>query len=201
MKVFVTGATGFIGSAVAAAFARAGHEAFGLARSAEKAGRLAAREVVPVLGSLEDPKSWREVADACQVLVHCAVEYSARQWTLNEQTIDVLLASATAAGRPRKVVVTGGVWDYGSTGDRMVDEASPLDPPALVLPRREVEVRVLKASSGSLKTLVIRPGCVYGGPGGLTAAWFESAMKEGAARIVGDGRNRWAMVHRHDPFH
>jgi nucleoside-diphosphate-sugar epimerase len=67
-----------------------------------------------------------------------------------------------------------------------------------VAPRVEHEAIVLRGNAGAVRTLVLRPGCVYGGRGGLTAAWFESAMKGGAARIVGDGSCRWPMVHVED---
>ena len=78
MKVFVTGATGFIGSAVAAAFARAGHETYGLVRTPGKERLLEAVEVVPVFGTMDEPDDWRPAAERCSVLVHCAVEYSER---------------------------------------------------------------------------------------------------------------------------
>ncbi len=98
----------------------------------------------------------------------------------------------------RVLIATSGVWVYGDTGDGVADEAAPLDPPTHVAPRPAVDAAVLSWNGGGLRTLVIRPGCVYGGGGSLTAAWFESAARAGAARVVGDGTNRWAMVHRDD---
>ncbi len=195
MKVFVTGATGYIGSAVAAAFARAGHEVYGLARSKEKGTRLAAAEVTPVPGTLENPASYVATADACQVLIHCAVEYSPRQWELHERTLDTLLTSARNSRAPRAILVTSGVWVYGNTGAAAANESARLRPPLLVAPRSSFDQRVLDANDKALRTLVIRPGCVYGGSAGMTGSWFESAVKEGAARVVGDGSNRWSMVH------
>jgi nucleoside-diphosphate-sugar epimerase len=61
--------------------------------------------------------------------------------------------------------------------------------------RPEHEDHVLRADRGPLRTIVLRPGCVYGGRGGLTGAWFSSAAQNGAARVIGDGRGRWTMVH------
>ncbi|MFI5180254.1 MAG: NAD-dependent epimerase/dehydratase family protein [Thermoanaerobaculia bacterium] len=195
MKIFVTGATGYIGSAVATGFARAGHEVSGLVRSAEKARRLSAAEVRPVVGSLDDPPSFRAAAEESEVLIHCAVEYSARQWELHDRVFALFLESARKTGRPRTIVTTSGVWVYGTTGAVAASEASPLRLPAMVEPRPAFDQRVLDANGGPLRTLVIRPGCVYGERGGLTGSWFESAVSEGAARLVGDGSNRWAMVH------
>jgi nucleoside-diphosphate-sugar epimerase len=96
------------------------------------------------------------------------------------------------------LVYTSGVWVHGSTGDEAVDETTPLHPPAFIAPRVEQERLVLGGARGGLRTLVIRPGCVYGGSGGLTGAWFASAVNEGTAQIVGDGDNRWAMIHVED---
>lgn len=197
MRVFVTGATGFIGSAVAAAFARAGHEVFGLVRSPGRQRLVEAAEAVPVPGTMEDPEAWRPAADRCSVLVHCAVEYSERSWDLHRSVLGALRDAAR--DRPGRVLLaTSGVWVYGDTGDDPADESAPLDPPTFVAPRPAVDAAVLSWSGGGFRTLVIRPGCVYGGSGSLTASWFETASRGGAARVIGDGANRWAMVHRDD---
>jgi len=198
MRIFVTGSTGFIGAAVTAAFARKGHHVFGLVRTPAKATRVAAAEATPVAGNLHDPNGWRAAADACDVLVHCAVEYTEQQWDLHSRSVEVLIDSARRAHRPRKLLVTSGCWVYGDTGHGVADETSVLAPPALVAPRPAADDRVLDANGTLLRTLVLRPGCVYGGSGGLTASWFESAVAEGASRLVGDGENRWAMIHVED---
>jgi nucleoside-diphosphate-sugar epimerase len=130
--------------------------------------------------------------------VHCAAEYSPRYHELDRLTVDTLLGEANAASAPRLVVYTSGVWVYGHRPDELLDETSPPAPPAFVAPRLETERRVLAANGGVVRGIVIRPGCVYGGAGSLTAAWFASALAEGAARVVGDGSCRWAMVHHED---
>lgn len=197
MRVFVTGATGHIGSAVASAFARAGHETWGLVRSPGKAAALEAAEVVPVPGTMEEPDAWRPAVERCSVLVHCAVDSSERSWDLHRAVLGALRDGARDR-TDRVLIATSGVWVYGDTGDGAVDESAPLDPPTFSAPRPAVDAAVLSWNGSGLRTLVIRPGCVYGGGGSLTAAWFESAAREGAARVVGDGGNRWAMVHRDD---
>lgn len=194
MKVFVTGATGYIGGAVAAAFARAGHRVFGLVRSEEKAKSLARREIWPIVGTLRDDQVLQEAARTCQVLVHTALDPSAA-WEADQAAIHSLLEGARTSGRPRLFIYTSGVWVYGDTAGQLVDEACPLNPVPFAQPRLGHECQVLEAAKDKIRTLVLRPGCVYGGRGGLTGAWFESSLESGAARIVGDGAFRWSMVH------
>ncbi|MEO8277507.1 MAG: NAD-dependent epimerase/dehydratase family protein [Thermoanaerobaculia bacterium] len=194
MNVFVTGSTGYIGGAVAAAFRRAGHHVFGLARSSDKARALAREEVVPVLGDLAEPESFLAVARGCDILVHCASEHSSSTVSRDRAAIDALLEAVRDAAAPRAILYTSGVWVYGDTGGRTVDETTPLTPLDLVRWRVDHEQRVLAATASQLRTLVLRPGCVYGGPGGLTALWFASALA-GEAEMVGDGTNSWSTVH------
>ena len=75
MKVFITGATGYVGSHVAQAMSRAGHEVHGLVRSEEKAKMLAGQEIRPVKGSLQQPESYMPVAEQCSVLIHAAADW------------------------------------------------------------------------------------------------------------------------------
>jgi nucleoside-diphosphate-sugar epimerase len=135
----------------------------------------------------------------CDAAVHCAADVtSPDHWELDRRTVETLLAAAAAPGGPQKIVYTSGVWLYGDTGNGIVSEGSAPNPPEFVLPRLEIERRVLAASRGGVRTLVLRPGCVYGGRGGLTGMWFDSAEREGAARVIGDGSTRWTMVHLDD---
>ncbi|MBK7876524.1 MAG: NAD-dependent epimerase/dehydratase family protein [Planctomycetes bacterium] len=197
MQVFVTGATGFIGLAVASAFARRGHRVLGLARTSEKARELMRREIEPVIGTLQEPGAWRNRAAACSTYVHCAFEYSAKGFELDRNVLRTLSELGGRKGEARTLLYTSGVWVYGDTGTRCVDESTAPNPPKFVAARVENENFVLSCARPELATIVLRPGCVYGGHGSLTAAWFDGATK-GAARFVGDGAQRWAMVHVDD---
>lgn len=185
MKVFVTGASGFIGRAVAEALRRRGHRVTGLIRTAAKARALEAREVEVLVGDMRDAASWSRAAGTADVLIHCAVEYSAEYEALDRKTTGALLSFG------RKVVYTSGVWQYGPGGPFAESDAAAGKP---LLPWRSEHERLVLAAGG----VVVRPGCVYGGAGGLTGLWFSGALEEKAAPVVGEGGNRWAVVHLDD---
>jgi nucleoside-diphosphate-sugar epimerase len=184
MKAFVTGASGYIGRAVAEALRRRGHRVTGLVRTAAKAKALEAREIEVLIGDMRDA-SWRGAASGADALIHCAVEYSADYQALDRKTVETLL------GLHKKTIYTSGVWQYGPGGPFTEEEAFSGKP---LMPWRSEHERLVLAAKG----VVIRPGCVYGGAGGLTGLWFQGALERKAAPIVGDGANRWAVVHLDD---
>lgn len=196
MRVFVTGATGYVGFSVATAFRRAGHRVWGLVRSEAKARRLAQHEIEPVVGDLADPGRYADIAAECAVLVHAAFDYAADGVAKDRTAVEALIAAGRRGARPKTLIYTSGVWVHGDTGGRLVDETTPPAPIALVAWRPAHERLVLEAAE--VRGLVMRPGCVYGGPGGLTAPWFAAASAGTAPTVVGDGGNRWATVHADD---
>jgi nucleoside-diphosphate-sugar epimerase len=195
MKVFVTGATGYIGFNVACAFRRAGHRVWGLVRSPEKARILEKHEIQPVFGDLRQPETFQAAAEECSVLIQAAMEYSDDTIVLDKQTLGTFFSAGKKGPQPKTVIYTSGAWNYGATC-QMVDETSTLAPPKFVAWRPAHEQMVLNAPG--IKGLVIRPGDVYGKQGGLTGMWFNGAYKEGVLRAIGDGSNHWPMVHVDD---
>jgi nucleoside-diphosphate-sugar epimerase len=195
VKILVTGATGYVGNAVARAFRRAGHDVLGLTRSAEKERLLARAEIRPVRGDITAPETFRRVAESCSVLVHAAADLEKGMVEPDRAALDVLLDAARRGPRPKTLAYTSGVWVHGDTGPEAADETTPLSPARKVAWRPAHEERVLCAPG--VRGLVIRPGCLYGGPGGLTAGWFGDA-RAGSVQIIGDGSNHWAMVHADD---
>lgn len=198
MKIFITGANGYIGFAVASKFAARGHQVMGLVRSAEKAKKVASAEIIPVIGTMNDPNSYTKAAQSCELFIHCAADMSHDFHALDRKTTNHLLQIAKESDLKHAFIYTSGVWLYGNTQNNVVTERSVLNPPRLVLPRQETETLVLNANSTQCATISIRPGCVYGGRGGLTAAWFDSAIKNGQAQIIGNGHFSWAMIHIED---
>ncbi|HEX7088522.1 MAG TPA: NAD-dependent epimerase/dehydratase family protein [Longimicrobiales bacterium] len=206
LRVFVTGATGYVGSAIVREFVRAGHEVTGLTRWAEHADDLEALGARAVVGDMRDPLSFRAVAAQYEVLIHAAAEPSAARARLDAAAVETLLAAARrralarAKGEPPPMLIyTSGVWSLGNTGAEPADESRPPDPAfELVAWRAECERKVLAAAGPDLATAVVRPGMVYGGRGGLLAGFFASAERDGAAAYAGEGKNRWSLVYRED---
>ncbi len=200
MRVFVTGATGYIGSAIVRELVAVGHEVTGLARSPEKARALHAAGALALVGDATEPVPWLEQAAACQVLIHCIEPAAGGDPARTDMAaLDALLAAALHSGEPRRLLYTSGCWSLGETGDVPAGEDYPTGHPAAVAAWRIPHERaVLEAAGGPLTTAVIRPGMVWGGQGGLISGFFRSAVERGAAELVGPGTNRWSCVHRRD---
>lgn len=198
MRVLVTGASGYVGHAVAKAFRAKGHTVYGLVRSDEDAHLLSLEEICPIMGDLEQPESYRQALDQVEVVVHCAFNFANDKGVeCDAKTIDAVLQAFDQNSLPRSFIYTSGVWVYGSRGHEVVDESVALNPLEIVNWRPNHEEKVLKANSSKLRTLVLRPGHVYGGVGGLTNTLFNSTQN-GSVTIVGEGNNRWPMIHLQD---
>jgi len=114
----------------------------------------------------------------------------------DKTAVDALIEAGRRGSQPKTLIFTSGVWVHGNTGDKLVDETNPLDSIKLVAWRPAHEQLVLQAKA--VRGLVIRPGCVYGGRGGMTGDWFAAAAAGKAPTVVGSSQNRWAMVHIDD---
>src|SRR6266540_5550736 len=186
MRIFLTGATGYIGSVLATALRERGHDVGALVRPESDSHRLRDAGVVIVAGDMATLPSLGDTLAGYDVFIHAA----------QSNTPDVAELVSTAVGalaaQKRFLIYTSGVWVLGNTTG-VADESSPLNPLAIVTWRAAVEQQALAAGGA-----VLRPGCVYGGKQSLLAAWFASAAQGQPLRIVGDGENHWAMVNLHD---
>ena len=204
MRIFLTGATGYIGGAVLDALVRAGHDVTALVRTSEKAKGVAKRGAHPVIGNLADPESFKGAAEAQDGYIHTAFDYSASGGpAVDRLAIDALIAAAKrprtsggASTHRRFVIYTSGVWVLGKTPEPAAEDA-PINPIAMVAYRPEHERRVLDAASDQLRTSVVRPGVVYGGGSGIVSDLFKSASN-GLVRVIGDGNNHWPCVYDRD---
>ena len=200
MQVFLTGATGYVGSAVLDSFLRAGHDVTALVRDPEKAESIARRGVRPVIGDLDKPSSYASDAERSDVIVHTALDGSSRRDKIDRQAVETLLGAATsraASGRPSALIYTSGVWVLGDTAGPVAEDA-PVKPTPLVAWRPEHERIVLEAGrSGTPRTVVMRPGIVYGGNRGIIADLLKDAAN-GLVRVIGEGKNHWPCVYARD---
>ncbi|HET9596531.1 MAG TPA: NAD-dependent epimerase/dehydratase family protein [Anaeromyxobacteraceae bacterium] len=197
MRVFMTGASGYVGGAVAAALVRAGHQVTALSRwdgSDEKIRKVGA---TPVRGALGAVAAARPAMAGHDAYVHAAVDYGLGPPS-DREAVDALLAAARAEAGPTTVLYTSGVWVLGATGAPAGEDAPTPAPAAAVAWRPAHEQLVLGAAGGNVATAVVRPGIVYGEKRGLVSPWFEQGRSRGWAEVVGDGTNRWALVHRED---
>jgi len=198
MKVFVTGGTGYIGSAVSLRLKKAGHDVQALVRNKEKASALQAAGVKLVQGDLGNPAGYAAAAYGAQAIVHCASDTTPQAVELDRKSIQN--AREMLHGRVGATFVyTSGIWVLGDTGDGAVDESSPPNPAKLVAWRPAHEQLALALAKEGIRAVVVRPGIVYGGArGGIPASFFGTALKQGAAQIVGEGANHWPLVHVDD---
>src|SRR5438094_7676628 len=133
MRIFLTGATGYVGAAVCDALIRGGHDVTALVRDSEKAKRLAARGVHPVVGNLADPESFRGAAEAQDGYIHAALDkVSTRGPSIEKLALETIIAAAkrprtagSKAPKKRFVIFTSGIWVLGQAPDPVAEDAPP----------------------------------------------------------------------------
>jgi nucleoside-diphosphate-sugar epimerase len=194
MQVFLTGGSGYVGSAVLDALVRAGHHVDALVRNSEGAASVQARGAQPMLGDLLTAASWRAAAAAADGAVHAAAEYGPRQQAIDAAAVDGLVSLPPKAGR--FLIYTSGIWVLGPAPDP-VDETAPLNPIESVAWRPAQEQRVLAAGGTNLRAIVIRPGIVYGGSRGIVGDVLKDAANS-LVRVVGSGDNHWPLIYDRD---
>ncbi|HWA63956.1 MAG TPA: SDR family oxidoreductase [Caulobacteraceae bacterium] len=196
MRVFLTGATGFIGTAVARELLGAGHTVLGVARTDEGAEALAAAGVAPHRGDLNDHASFIAGARACEAVIHCAFIHDFARFVENmaieQQTVVAMLDALAGSGMP--FIATSGVAML-APGRTATEDDMPARQG-----RGETEALVREAAGRGLRTAVIRlpPITHDSGTGGFLPPLVNAAREKGVAAFVGDGANRWPAGNRLD---
>jgi nucleoside-diphosphate-sugar epimerase len=197
MKVFLTGGSGYIGSTVALALKKAGHDVLALVRSEAKGEALKKAGVKLAVGELGNPAGYAGSAWGRAAFVNLAQEWSPEGPELDRKTLssarDLLRGQVGAT-----FIYTSGCWVQGPT-QGLADENAPLKPARIVAWRPAHEQAALDMAKDGIRSVVVRPGIVYGGArGGIPAMFFGTALKHGAAHTIGSGDNHWPLVHVDD---
>lgn len=190
MDVFITGGSGYIGSAVIRHLVRAGHGVSALVRSDASADLVSGLGAEAVRGDLTDAPVLTEAASRADAAIHLAATNDA-----DGASADLAAARAILAGLDGKPYVhTSGVWVYGDT-DGVATETSPLAPPAITAWRVENEREVLGSAETGGHPILVIPGLVWGGGAGLVPMFVAG---DGKLRHLGDGGTHWSLVHVDD---
>jgi nucleoside-diphosphate-sugar epimerase len=196
MRVFLTGATGYIATAVAAELLGAGHTVLGLARTDAGAAAVAARGVEPHRGDLADHASLIAGAEACDGVIHTAFIHDFSRFAENAEieraAVEAMLGALAGSNKP--FIATSGVAML-ATG-RLATEQ---DRPAPV-GRGATEAVVRAGADRGIRTAIVRlPPSTHGlGDKGFTPHLIDIAREKGVAAYVGEGANRWAGGRRAD---
>jgi nucleoside-diphosphate-sugar epimerase len=200
VRVFITGATGYIGGSVAAKLLENGHTVLGLVRSEDKAAQLERRGIEPLPGTLADFETIAQASRQCDAVINTASA---------DETFPVEAILKGLAGSGKPFIHTSGtsvVSDRaaGEYSDAIFHEDSPFEPLPERMLRVAIDRTVLTAGRKGIRSVVIRPSLIYGRGHGLNPDSIQIphlialAKKHGIARHVGRGLNVWSHVHIDD---
>src|ERR1043166_8274586 len=200
MKIFCTGASGYIGGSVAAHLAAAGHQVTGLVRSAEKADAISAFGIEPVMGTLDNAQVLAAAARAADVVINAA---SADHKGAVTALLDALAGSGKAFVHTSGSSIVG-TRSRGERSDDIFDEDTPITPSPARVARVALNHFILGAPHRGCRPGIICPSLIYGIGHGAgrdsvqVPLLIKLAKKRGNATHAGPGENIWSNVHIDD---
>jgi nucleoside-diphosphate-sugar epimerase len=203
MRVFVTGGTGFIGSATVQELVKAGHQVLGLARNDAAVNKLKEMGSEAHRGDLSNLESLKAGARACDGVAHLAFIHDFTDYAGNGETdrraVEAFGAVLAGSGKPLVITSGTGVIAPG----HVATETDPANPASVAAPRVASEETALALASQNVRASVVRfaPSVHGDGDQGFISALIGIARQKGVSAYVGDGLNRWAAVHRLDAAH
>jgi nucleoside-diphosphate-sugar epimerase len=202
MNIFLTGATGYLGSHLATRLLDAGHIVIGLARNEAAEAKLRPRGITPVRGDLHDPATLADAARHADAVIHTAFSHDSGSFEdalrLDRGATAAFVEALAGTGKP--LIASSGSGLLGDTGPDPVDETFRIDPGFLLAPRAAAEQDVLRAAVRGVRAVVLRfPLYVYGNGDSVFVPWLIAQVrKTGAVPYVGTGEHRASAVHVED---
>ncbi len=199
MKVFVTGATGYIGTVIAEKLQKAGHTVVGLARNETSANKLAKRNIEPFPGDLQHPESLALAARQADGVIHTAFIHDFDNWAgaveADCRVIEVFTAALAGSGKP--LIVTSDTSVLGDTGTEIANEDYPIATGFVLSERAKAESAVVRASQHNIRSVVLRlPLYIYGHGSNNTfiSMRLQEAQKIGVVHYVAPGEHQVSAV-------
>jgi nucleoside-diphosphate-sugar epimerase len=201
MKVFLTGAGGYIGGSVAAALMKRGHQVRGLTRSATGAEQLKSYGITPVMGELEDSRLLKQEASVADMVINTANAD-------HQGAVDALISGLNQSGK--RLIHTSGTSIVGddARGDFCSEVIFSEETSLAIDPRkqarRDIDLRVMDAAKQNVHSAVIIPSLIYGHGTGVNKQSIQvpflvkNALEVGSVQIVGKGLNTWSNIHIDD---
>jgi nucleoside-diphosphate-sugar epimerase len=206
MKIFMTGASGYIGGVIVEKLLEAGHRIVALARSDASAHRLDQQGIEVLRGDLSDARSLTLAAQAADGVIHNAFDMSTGDFAasnaIDAKAVEALIEGLRGSGKP--LVYTSGTGVLGDTGKTVYDEDTPIAPsglPAVQALQMRLHIEGAVLNAGGTRGIVLRPPNVYGRGDGHAVFWMirAAARKLGAVPYAeGAGDNLWSYVHVED---
>jgi nucleoside-diphosphate-sugar epimerase len=175
---------------------RNGHEVLALARTETSAEELGEAGYEVVRGELRNALTLAQSALNADAVVHSGFSKARDAAAVDTGATTAMTLALERSERP--FLYTSATWVYGNSARRTVREDTPRHPPPGWAWLVNVEDMVLGAADRGVGAVVLRPGVVYGNGGGILGRFIREAQTRGVVRVVGDGKQRWPFVHRHD---